>query len=163
MKNIFLTLGSQPVLEHIIQTHPKRQFYLMTPWQNDTDDDQLLELTDQASVSILPIAYQVRYISDDQMQPFDFNNFMFFSFNTDEDNNLWKRLMNFTQLTNDPKHHSLLAVKTGARKQYLLYTSWQNVLDWQAWRKRSEFKTITELKKRSTHEWRYVESCYTLK
>lgn len=163
MKNIFLTLGSQPVLDQIIQTHPERQFYLMTPWQNDTDDDQLLELTDRPSVSVLPIAYTVRYTSTPQMQPFAFNNFMFFSFNTDEDDGLWKRLVHFTESTKAPTHHSLLAVKAGARKQYLLYTSWQNVLDWQTWREQPAFKTITELKARSTHDWRYSETCYTLK
>lgn len=165
MRNLFLTSGSSSVLTKIAQQNPLHTFYLMSPWQNgadSTNEDQLLELSNRDSIFTLPIAYEIRQTST-EITPLKFNNFLFFTFNTDEDNNLWHRLTQFMTATDTPDHRSLLAIKSSSRKQYLLYTSWHTPADWQAWRERAEFKTITALKQRSVKDWRYSESSYTLK
>ncbi|MFD1672461.1 hypothetical protein ACFQ5M_10150 [Agrilactobacillus yilanensis] len=161
MRNVYLTTGSFSVLNHIVQQHPERQLYLLSPWETKEPDCQLLEMTNEASVFTAPISYRVRYTSLD-VTPLKLNNFIFFTFNDDEDHHLWQQLLQFTQATEAPNHHSVLAIKDSLRWQYLLYTSWMNPHDWEAWQASPAFQTINQLKARSVADWRYSESCFAL-
>lgn len=161
MSNLYLTLGSDSVLDAIITQNPKHDLYLMKPQAALSPNSQLLEISNHKSIFKAPITYAIRY----QSQPAPIrtiNHFMYFNFNVDEDQALWQRLRNFAELTNHENHSSFLAVRAGVRKQYLLYTSWDALSDWQAFQKLPDFATIDALKNRSAKDWSFYESRYVI-
>ncbi|GAF39508.1 hypothetical protein FC83_GL001109 [Agrilactobacillus composti DSM 18527 = JCM 14202] len=161
MKKIYLTLGSKTILAKIKANQPTRPLYLLKPRDTQAKDYQLMEITTKTSVFQAPVAFDIRYESTNSAI-YNLNHFMFFNFNLDEDDTYWKQIQNFVENTASPDHTSFLGIQAGSRKQYLLYTSWQDQNAFEQWELQPGFKAISDLQKRSSSEWSYYETSYTL-